>query len=830
MANIISNLMGGMTADKLSATFKDVLSSSKGISDNLQKASKFASGLGTSMKSMGSSALGIGQKMLGSGSTGNMLNNALGSFANAPSAGASMTNAFGSGQGSLEDALRKVLVPDKTDTGLMFSGVMSGMQQFMPDVKATIGRATGYYNATMSSGNRFPRATSGLQAMYGMPSVEDMTFKTLSGTGGMTSVGSDATVAKYLTGRGMSVSGQYNSTYQQTLRTIGNAGKYLNISNEAAAASVENLTSAQGSSNMLRKFGIYTSDLTTGKEKTQSQIFEELAQRFTAGHEPMSIQQTQADIRRGFLGVNIQSAFGNDQAGAEMFKQYMIDRAGGTKMDLSNQSAMDKIYGSLGNSIGGAQGNENPMNALNQLNASDTAQLDKSEQSYLAGINAAVPALTALNEAAGLLTQTIGGVTNGFMTMFQGSKTAQGLGKAASSYVDWSNANYAKMASDALPYLISGNYVGAMAASAPSIANLSAGNILLAGTAAASAVSTVVTGGLNPSNVAPVNQKSNPTGKDEPYYGGDFSDSLNSGVSTVSSAPMSPSTPVKGGGFNDPAYKKKFGHMHHGVDYKAADNTNVYSVSEGTATIRGQGSKRLWAGSGTPPGGGQYDGKAGKDNNGNLGLHVTVAHPSGYTFWYCHLSSVSSKIKKNSQVSKAQLIGQSGHTGATTGAHLHFAVSDKNGTWVDPKTAIAKINGTTAGAPASSGSAGTSAVSSSAIQSGLNNLSASASSQLTAGFFGASPAQITSIFQKLSSGNMQSMQEAVSMMTALSKAAGGGTSSTTTKGTTSSTTGDKVVNVNLTLPDVSETEAAKFAKLVKQYLENDTLTSNMGSY
>ena len=236
---------------------------------------------------------------------------------------------------SISKALGNAIQPNNTDLGTMLKGVAGGFAQMMPDVDATMKRAGSYYRANLFAGNPMGRA--------------NMQGWTLHGLGNnLTSLGSDANVAKYLTGQGMAVGMGANTTYQQTLRTVGNAARYLNISNEDAAASVERLTGGAGSSAMLRKFGIYTSDLATGKEKTQGQIFEELAQRLTAGRGNATTEETMASIRRGNLGQSINQFFQGDSAGAEMFKQYMIDRAGGKKMDLSDNAAMKKLYGAGG--------------------------------------------------------------------------------------------------------------------------------------------------------------------------------------------------------------------------------------------------------------------------------------------------------------------------------------------------------------------------------------------------------------------------------------------------------------------------------------------------
>jgi hypothetical protein len=82
----------------------------------------------------------------------------------------------------------------------------------------------------------------------------------------------------------------------------------------------------------------------------------------------------------------------------------------------------------------------------------------------------------------------------------------------------------------------------------------------------------------------------------------------------------------------------------------------------------------------------------------------------------------------------------------------------------------------------------------------------------------------------IQSGDMSQMQAAaMALVGAAGSAAGQGAAvQSVLSGSTPS--GSKTVNIELKLPDVSETEAQKFAKLVKGYLESDTLQSNMGTY
>lgn len=96
--------------------------------------------------------------------------------------------------------------------------------------------------------------------------------------------------------------------------------------------------------------------------------------------------------------------------------------------------------------------------------------------------------------------------------------------------------------------------------------------------------------------------------------------------------------------------------QHRGVDLRATVGTNVYTPANGKVVSVTSASS-------------------------NCGNGVVIEHPDGYRTSYCHFSKVM--VKVGDQVQGGCLIGQSGNTGASTGAHLHYAIK-YNGTWVDP--------------------------------------------------------------------------------------------------------------------------------------------------
>jgi Peptidase family M23 len=76
------------------------------------------------------------------------------------------------------------------------------------------------------------------------------------------------------------------------------------------------------------------------------------------------------------------------------------------------------------------------------------------------------------------------------------------------------------------------------------------------------------------------------------------------------------------------------------------------------------------------------------DDSCGYGLHAYITHSNGYITRYAHLSTVAFALNTtNRAIGAGQIIGTSGNTGWSTGAHLHFEVKDQNGGNADPDAA-----------------------------------------------------------------------------------------------------------------------------------------------
>ncbi len=120
----------------------------------------------------------------------------------------------------------------------------------------------------------------------------------------------------------------------------------------------------------------------------------------------------------------------------------------------------------------------------------------------------------------------------------------------------------------------------------------------------------------------------------------------------------------------DPSFSKGYAVTRGGSDYLYYDGHNGwdYALSYENVLAAGDGTVRL---AGTDP------------VNPCFGQNVIIDHPQGFSTRYAHLSNIYVSVGQS--VSRAQVIGQSGNTGCSSGPHLHFGVYVSS-TWtaIDP--------------------------------------------------------------------------------------------------------------------------------------------------
>jgi len=67
-----------------------------------------------------------------------------------------------------------------------------------------------------------------------------------------------------------------------------------------------------------------------------------------------------------------------------------------------------------------------------------------------------------------------------------------------------------------------------------------------------------------------------------------------------------------------------------------------------------------------------------------MGNYVQLKHYNDYVSVYMHMKDKSITVKKGQMVGKGETIGFMGSTGDSTANHLHFAVKNTKGTYIDP--------------------------------------------------------------------------------------------------------------------------------------------------
>lgn len=558
-----------------------------------------------------SSTIGSG-KMTNGGTVGNFLSNGMGQFSSMSQGGMGQMagNLLGGALGSKASLAGLAVQAGANLVGNVVEAqgkIIGGMGQMMPEVSTTMSRMADYYNASVYSGARMSTQAMAEQTTAFMK-------------GGITSAGSDARTASYLSQRGMTAG---SVAFNRTLTEVSNAAKYLNMSNENAAVAIEQLSSGTGSAALYNTLGgVMTSDPRTGKTLSQAQIYEQIYGRLTAGRDPskMSVEGVQASLRSGEMG-SLYAQLGWSQDQQDMFSQFAIAKAQGKDLDLSDTEAMEKLMG--GNA---ERGIENPNQPGYDLASSEASAMNNAQQAYLNGIKAVTPVLQTLTEVGGELASVFGSLKSGFQTL-QGNTVFNGFMEAAGGVFDMVTAPFRAVAS-ALGGGETGKYAGA--------ATGSLGGAVGVGTrTSAFSPSSVGSQGLGGENAATA---SNPQEKlQHPIPGARITAKFGQTHSTLTGKLLWPNG-------------------HKGLDYEGGEGTTVLAAGSGTATVH---------------------------SGGELGNYVRIKHANGMYSFYAHLSSILISDGNVSKGQPVGLVGKTGRaTGAHL--HFALSTTSTTGGAVDP--------------------------------------------------------------------------------------------------------------------------------------------------
>lgn len=103
---------------------------------------------------------------------------------------------------------------------------------------------------------------------------------------------------------------------------------------------------------------------------------------------------------------------------------------------------------------------------------------------------------------------------------------------------------------------------------------------------------------------------------------------------------------------------------HSGIDLAIPENTTLRAISDGVVD-------RV------------FDGSA------SIGKGLSIKFPDGTRAIYGHMNEVKTQV--GDKVYAGDVIGLSGNTGHSTGAHLHFGMKDANGNLIDPTPLAEKL-------------------------------------------------------------------------------------------------------------------------------------------
>lgn len=86
------------------------------------------------------------------------------------------------------------------------------------------------------------------------------------------------------------------------------------------------------------------------------------------------------------------------------------------------------------------------------------------------------------------------------------------------------------------------------------------------------------------------------------------------------------------------------------------------------------------------------NGYYGNKDGGGFGNYVKIKHADGTYTIYAHLAQNSITVMSGNVVEQGQVIGKMGHSGSSTGLHLHFEMRDANDNKIDPAQFVSKDN------------------------------------------------------------------------------------------------------------------------------------------
>jgi murein DD-endopeptidase MepM/ murein hydrolase activator NlpD len=660
------------------------------------------------------------------------------------------------------------------------TGIIAGGIQAMPDVKSTTNMAKNYYTASLMSGGS---------------SIGLGNFMTGAMKGAMTDPLGASRVAGTLSGMGYARVGGMTASFDNAVMATANMSKYLGVDNDTAAAAVGGLGTRSMSQNLMKNYGMFTSDPVTGKKNTVGQTISQLGDMFmsTSGGGKVSREDVLGSLQSGYLGANLEAS-GLDATQQSLVAQYMLAKADGKKFDLDSAGGLSEAGGK----------NPNPYSAEMNIASSQAGAMNAATTAYIEGNNAAAAAIEKLQ---------------GVITNFIQSPIGQYAARASAMVQTGMEDNAVQGAITATQGVLKGTSTAANALRDIPFIGGPMANVLEGGTTMAMSG---LWGDLIGTGSKPGDWQDN-TAKGVGGIGfvkgllkmfgignGGAASTVTTGGTTDTTGAFKIIKPAPGArvtkGYN--ATGGAHPRPHKGIDYGTAIGSKIVAAAAGTVQSVGGSTANTY----------------GKGGGRSYGLHVIINHGQGYSTVYAHLSSA--QVSAGMEVTQGQVIALSGNSGYSTGPHLHFEVR-KNGTQIDPNSVMGDGGVTTTEGSAKSAQVEYSGdTSTSSIIGEINTGQQAASSP--PGYTGASIAgsAVSALAGGGSHGNIGHGASTIGANASVGSGTGGGPEPSASAGVSGGS--GNVVNINVHIAQATSAEAERLAIMVKDYLDDRSLISSMG--
>ena len=658
------------------------------------------------------------------------------------------------------------------------TGVIAGGIQAMPDISSTTNMAKNYFTASLMSGGS---------------SIGLGNYMTGAMKGAMTDPLGASRTAGILSGMGYARVGGMTASFNNAVTATANISKYLGVDNDTAAQAVGGMGTRSMSQNLLRNYGMFTTDPSTGKKNTVGQTISQLGDMFmnTAGSGKLSREDVLGSLQSGYLGANLEAS-GLDANQQSLVAQYMLAKSDGKKFDLDSAGGLSEAAGK----------NPNPYSAEMNVASSQAGAMNAATKAYIDGNNAAAAAI---------------GKLQGVITAFIQSPVGQYASRVNAMVQTGMEDNAVQGAITAGKGILQGSVTaGEAMRDIPFVGNFLANatqGMAIAGTGqvAANIIDTGSKKGDWQNNTASaVSWGSGIAGFLKSIFGGGGEDSkISTGGTKDTTGAFKIIKPVPGAsvtaGYN--AVGGAHSSPHKGIDYGVSIGTKVLAAASGTVKRASGSTANTY----------------GKKGVRSFGLAVVIDHGNGYTTTYAHLSSA--QVSAGMAVTQGQVIALSGNSGYSTGAHLHFQV-EKDGVPIDPNSVMGAggvviTQGNSSSQQGYSGDTSTSSIIGE-INTGQNVTST------PPGYSGASIAggAAAALVGGGSQGNLGHGTTTVALGGNGGMGVGGGSEGAGLSSGGSG--GGNHVTINVSVAQATRAEAEKLAVMVKEYLDDDRLLSNMG--